>query len=84
MAPSATQLLSVQIAGTQEVKAQIKLKFKNRVPQTLVCVRNFQLSLASRTGKPSYKALDSAIIGYVENPATGEKQSVQQTNKCVS
>lgn len=52
-----------KIAGTPEVKGQIKLKFKNRVPQTLVCVRNFQVSQAARTGKLSYKALDSTLIG---------------------
>ena len=34
----------LQMAGKSEVKAQIKLRFTNRVPQTMVCVRNFQVS----------------------------------------
>lgn len=50
------------------------------MPQTLVCVRNFQLSQA-RTGKLQYKALDSALIGYAVNATTGQKQPVQQSNK---
>jgi DNA repair protein RAD50 len=81
--PTRPLALPPQIAGTSEVKAQIKLKFKNRVPQTLVCVRNFQLSQA-RTGKLQYKALDSALIGYAVNAATGQKTPVQQSNKCAA
>ena len=58
----------MQIAGRTEVKAQIKLKFKNRVPQTLVAVRDLQLTQAR--SKMVYKALDAVVMTYRENPVT--------------
>ena len=44
-----------KIAGKSEVKGQIKIKFKNRIGQTMVCVRDVQL-LQART-KMTFKAL---------------------------
>jgi hypothetical protein len=61
------------MAGRSEVKAQIKLKFRNRVPQTLVAVRDFQLSQA-RT-KMTYKALDAVVMTYRDNPTTVSRRN---------
>jgi DNA repair protein RAD50 len=35
-----------KLAGETEVKGQIRLKFKNRVPQTMVCIRSLTCSQA--------------------------------------
>ena len=51
-----------KIAGKSEVKGQIKLKFKNRLGQTMVCVRDLQLTQAR--SKMTFKALDSVIMTY--------------------
>ena len=45
-----------------------RLKFRNRVPQTLVAVRDFQLTQAR--GKMVYKALDAVIMTYRTDPET--------------
>lgn len=72
---------TLQIAGAPEVKGQIKLKFKNRVNQPLVVVRNLQLSINNK-GKSSFKALDSMLVTLVRDPVTGERKRVEQSSKC--
>lgn len=69
-----------KIAGKSEVKAQIKLKFKNRIPQTMVCVRDLQVTQAR--SKMSFKALDAVIMTYkfAEDGVTKEKVSI--THRC--
>ena len=61
------------------MKAQIKLKFKDRKPQTMVCVRDLQLS-QGRT-KMTFKALDTVIMTY-QYDAEGKKDKVSISRKC--
>lgn len=68
-----------KIAGKSEVKGQIKLKFKNRVPMTMVCVRDLQLTQAR--SKMTYRALDAVVMTY-KYDAEGHKTRTSITHKC--
>jgi DNA repair protein RAD50 len=57
------------LAGTSEIKGQIKLRFKNRLGATMVCVRDVAVSVA-RTGKYKFSALD-AVLALSAPPAPG-------------
>ena len=48
------------MSHVQEVKGQIKLKFKNKVGHTMVCQRDLQVTQAR--SKYSYKALDATLM----------------------
>ena len=69
-----------KIAGRTEVKGQIKLKFKNRVPQTMVCVRDLQVT-QTRT-KITFKALEGVLVMYqfAEDGTRTDKVSI--THAC--
>jgi DNA repair protein RAD50 len=49
-----------KMSHASEVKGQIKLKFKNKINQTMVCVRDLQVSQAR--SKYTYKALDATLM----------------------
>jgi len=66
-----------KVADVTEVKAQIKLRFRNMLGKPFVVIRSFQLTQKAR-GKLEKKDLDSVIQSVDEN---GEKVSISK--KCV-
>lgn len=50
-----------KMAGTSEIKGQIKLRFKNKLATSMVCVRDLALSITGRTGKYKFSALDGVL-----------------------
>jgi DNA repair protein RAD50 len=67
-----------KLAGKSEVKGQIKLKFKNRIPQTMVCVRD--MAVTSKA-KLTFKAMDSVIMTY-KYGADGTKEKISLSHRC--
>jgi hypothetical protein len=63
---SAAFALPLRLIG----KAQIKLKFRDHAGKVMVCVRDFQASLAARTQKLSFKYLDAVLMTTVTDPKT--------------
>jgi DNA repair protein RAD50 len=61
-----------KMANEREVKAQIKLKFKNVSGKQLVCTRSLQLT--QRAKKIEMKTLESVLM--TKDPTTGEKVSL--------
>jgi DNA repair protein RAD50 len=61
-----------KMANEREVKAQIKLKFKNVSGKHLVCTRSLQLT--QRAKKIEMKTLESVLM--TKEPTTGEKISL--------
>jgi DNA repair protein RAD50 len=57
-----------KMSHASEVKGQIKLKFKNKINQTMVCQRDLQVSAAR--AKYTYKALDATLM-MMHKPADG-------------
>lgn len=64
-----------KIAGEREVKAQIKLRFKNVNGKPIVCTRSMQLSQKANTKQ--MKTLESALQTYSE-----DGQKVSQSFRC--
>ncbi|KAI8979724.1 AAA domain-containing protein [Mycotypha africana] len=65
-----------KLAGSDEVKAQIKLKFYSVNGQKMICSRS--LSVTKRGKTYSQKAIDNALLRY--DPITGEAFSI--TSRC--
>lgn len=61
-----------KMANEREVKAQIKLKFKNMSGKQLVCTRSLQLT--QRAKKIEMKTLESVLM--TRDPISGEKVSL--------
>ena len=68
-----------KMSHSQEVKGQIKLKFKNKLGNTMVCQRDLQVSQAR--SKYTYKALDATLMmmNAVEGGAKKEIVSMSKT-----
>ncbi|KAI7908019.1 uncharacterized protein BX663DRAFT_17797 [Cokeromyces recurvatus] len=65
-----------KIAGTNEVKAQVKLKFYNVNGQKIVCSRS--LAVTQKKASVTQKTIDNTLLKY--DPVTGEAFSI--TNRC--
>jgi DNA repair protein RAD50 len=70
-----------KMSHASEVKGQIKLKFKNKVNQTMVCQRDLQVSAAR--AKYTYKALDATLMMMhaPEGGAAGGKKEIVSMSK---
>ncbi|KAI9483092.1 MAG: AAA domain-containing protein [Benjaminiella poitrasii] len=65
-----------KIAGTNEVKAQVKLKFYNVNGQKIVCSRS--LAVTQKKASVTQKTIDNSLLKY--DSVTGEAFSI--TNRC--
>jgi DNA repair protein RAD50 len=67
-----------KMSHASEVKGQIKLKFKNKINQTMVCQRDLQVSAAR--AKYTYKALDATLM-MMHNPDSSGKKEIVSMSK---
>lgn len=65
-----------QLANEPEIKAQIKLKFHNKVGREMICVRSLQLTM-KRT-KMEQKTLEGMLI--TRDPDTNEVCAMRDFN----
>lgn len=68
--------LSLQVAGTREIAAQIRLKFRNVKGEPFVVIRSMQLTQKS-TGKLEFKSKEGTIQ-MVRNKQVRKQESPQQ------
>ncbi|KAG0748052.1 hypothetical protein G6F32_004910 [Rhizopus arrhizus] len=61
-----------KVAGTSEVKAQVKIKFKNINGERMVCSRS--LAVTQRRATVTQKTIDNSLLRY--DPVTGEAFSI--------
>jgi len=67
-----------KVSHTVEIKGQIKLKFKNKLGQTMVCQRDLQVSQARN--KYTYKALDAQLL-MMHSTGSKDKKDVLTLSK---
>ena len=62
------------------MKAQIKLKFKDKYNMATVCIRNLQLTQAKT--RMTYKATDSGLVRFTVDPVSKQRIKEEVSHKC--